>query len=354
MRRLAWLLAPALAGVCAAPAWGADGAREASGRPQLNIGGFTDFDFRSTDTQASGATSGFNNGQFVLHLTSTLSDRFSFFGEISMSAHDDHYSSEIERSIIKFRADDHLGVSLGRFHTPINWWNTAFHHGQWLQTTVGRPEMTRFGGSFIPVHFVGAVAQGVVPMLDAAFNYDPGLGNGRADTLSRAGDAGDATNNRAVFGAIAVRPNALYPLEVGGGIYRDLAHRPTGRSFDENIAAAHLVWPSETPEVLAEVAYVRHEDRESGAAYGSQGHYVQLAYRLPWAGALFKPYVREERLRIDGADPVFAAIPSVSVYIAGVRYDASAFVALKAEFKRMDFDTRDDVDALQLQISCTF
>lgn len=45
----------------------------------------------------------------MLHLTSTLSDRFSFFGEISMSAHDDHYSSEIERSIIKFRAEASSG-----------------------------------------------------------------------------------------------------------------------------------------------------------------------------------------------------------------------------------------------------
>ena len=30
---------------------------------------------------------------------------------------------------------------------------------QWLQTTIDRPEMIRFGGRFQPVHFVGMLAE---------------------------------------------------------------------------------------------------------------------------------------------------------------------------------------------------
>jgi hypothetical protein len=322
--------------------------------PNVLIGGFTDFDFQANDQQTSGATSGFHTGQFVLHMTSTLSSRFSFFGEVSWTAHDAGYTTEIERSIIKFQANNYLGLSFGRYHTPINWWNTAFHHGQWLQTTVDRPEMARFGGTFIPVHFVGTVAEGVVPMLGADFNYEAGVGNGRADTLSRDGDAGDATNNRAWFTTLAIRPNALIPLDVGGGFYQDLAHRPDGRNFNEDISAAHAVWPSETPEVLAEIAYVRHRDTASGALYENWGDYVQVAYRLPWVGAHFKPYARAEQLRIADGDPVFATIAPVKELTAGMRYDAADFVALKAEFRRMDFEKGPDVNALQLQISCTF
>ena len=323
-------------------------------QPLLHLAGFSDFDFLASNRKSSGATSGFRNGQFVLHLTSTLSPRFSFFGEVSFSAHATEYSVEIERSILKYRANDYLGLSFGRYHTPINWWNTAFHHGQWLQTTVDRPEMTRFGGSFIPVHFVGAVAQGVAPLLGSDLNYEAGVGNGRADSLSRAGDSGDANNNRAWFGVLAIRPNALYPLDVGGGFYRDQVARPDGRSHREEIASLHAVWTKETPEILAETAHVHHQDTATGASHGNWASYVQLGYRLPWWSAHLKPYGRAEWLRIDDNDRVFSSLADLDKYTGGVRWDVAEFVAFKVEGQRMDFKKGPDVTTLLLQVSCTF
>ena len=73
------------------------------------------------------------------------------------------FNAEVERMILRFDHSDRLKVSFGRYHTPINYWNTAFHHGQWLQTTITRPEMIQFGGRFLPVHFVGALVEGGVP-----------------------------------------------------------------------------------------------------------------------------------------------------------------------------------------------
>src|SRR5437016_10332757 len=35
------------------------------------------------------------------------------------------FNAEIERSIISYNYNDHLRVSFGRYHTPINYWNTA-------------------------------------------------------------------------------------------------------------------------------------------------------------------------------------------------------------------------------------
>ena len=355
MNRVSWLLSLALATLCAASNALADGAPPPPEHPVLRVAGFSDFNFQATDKKSPGATSGFRNGQFVLHLTSTLSNRFSFFGELSYSARDAGYVTEIERSIVKFQASNLLALSFGRYHTPINWWNTAFHHGQWLQTSVDRPEMARFGGSFIPVHFVGAVAEGVTPLLGSDLNYEAGVGNGRSDTLlARAGDAGDATNNRAWFGTLAFHPNSLYPLDVGGGYYRDQERRPNGRTFREDIAAAHAVWTKENPEVLAEFALVRHRDIVSGTSFTNRAHYVQIAYRLPWDHANLKPYARAERLRIDGGDPLFSTIATVDEFTGGIRWDAADFVAMKAEYRKMDFTKGPDVSALFLQISCTF
>ncbi len=48
------------------------------------------------------------------------------------------FNVEVERSIIRYEQNDFFKVSFGRYHTPINYWNTQFHHGSWLQTTAGR------------------------------------------------------------------------------------------------------------------------------------------------------------------------------------------------------------------------
>src|SRR3984893_2937027 len=55
--------------------------------PSTHIAGFSDIDFSATDKR--GSHSGFNEGQFVLHLNSALSSKVSFFGELSLTARSD-------------------------------------------------------------------------------------------------------------------------------------------------------------------------------------------------------------------------------------------------------------------------
>ena len=101
--------------------------------PSTHIAGFSDIDFAATDKP--GSHSGFNEGQFVLHLNSALSSKVSFFGELSMTARVDAgtgtppatgFNFEVERSIIQFQENDYFKVSFGRYHTPINYWNETF------------------------------------------------------------------------------------------------------------------------------------------------------------------------------------------------------------------------------------
>src|SRR2546425_13004144 len=97
------------------------------------------------------------------------------------------FNLEIERTILRYDFSDLLKLSAGRYHTPISYWNTAFHHGQWLQTTANRPEMIKFGGFFLPVHFVGILAEGAVAPRSLGLHYDGGGGNGRGAPVSLAG-----------------------------------------------------------------------------------------------------------------------------------------------------------------------
>ena len=104
---------------------------------------------------------------------------------------------EVERLVVRYDANDRFKVSFGRYHTPINYWNTAFHHGQWLQTTISRPEMTQFGGSFIPVHFIGTLVEGEVPAGGLNLNYNGGIGNGRGQKRRSVPFQGSSCRDRA-------------------------------------------------------------------------------------------------------------------------------------------------------------
>jgi len=309
--------------------------------PAMKIAGFSDFNFSSTNQR--GTRSGFTEGQFILHTTTALSSKVNVFGEVSFSARGDAgtgtppatgFNAEVERLVIRFDQSDFFKVSFGRYHTPINWWNNNYHHGQWLQTTVSRPEMTQFGGRFIPVHFVGGLVEGAVPAGGLNLNYNVGLGNGRGSVISRGGDAGDNNNNRAVLLNLFVKPNRFYGLQAGGSVYKDKVTLGP-RNFDEWITSGHIVWAKENPEVIAEFANVRHSENGRPVAFNSQAWYVQMGYRLPWGQQQWKPYYRFEYIHVHGADPVFTTLPSLAGSVAGIRYDLTSFAAFKLEYRNL-------------------
>jgi hypothetical protein len=308
--------------------------------PSLHLSGFADVDFAAQDT--SEGPRGFSEGQFVLHLASALSPRVNFFGEISLTPRADAgtgspaapgFNAEVERVIIRFDHSDRLKVSFGRYHTPINWWNTAFHHGQWLQTTVSRPEMVQFGGKFLPVHFVGALAEGALRADGWNLNYQAGIGNGRGNVISRGGDAGDNNAHPAVVLNLFVKPDRVFPLQVGGSVYFDRVSAAGRPEFDERITAAHAVWQREDPELVAEIADVRHEMVGGAQTTANLAYYIQAAYRLPSSAHLWKPYFRFEHVEIDAADPVFVGVPDLDGSTLGVRFDISTYAAIKSEIR---------------------
>jgi hypothetical protein len=308
--------------------------------PTFHLAGFGDFNYAAT--RHLEGPRGFSDGQFVLHMTSELSPRVTFFGELSFSARGDAgtgspaatgFNAEVERMILRFDRNDQLKLSFGRYHTPINWWNTAFHHGQWLQTTIARPEMIQFGGRFLPVHFVGALVEGSVPAGGWNINYKGGIGNGRSSVISRGGDAGDVNGKRAWLVNGFSKPDRAFGLEFGGSVYVDTITLANAREFDERIYSGHAVWQHEDPEVIAEVAAVRHQETGGGPITWNRAYYVQAAYRLPMFDRLWKPYYRFEHIGLDEGDVVFQGVPPLDGSTVGVRYDASQFAAVKGEVR---------------------
>lgn len=341
--------------------------------PSLRINGFSDFNFAASDLHAPATgfsqqsylrpQSGFQEGQFILQFSSALSPRVSFFSELSLTARPDAgqgvqpatgFNAEVERAIIRFDQSDYLKISFGRYHTPINYWNTAFHHGTWLETTISRPEMTAFGGSFIPVHFVGALAEGAIPAGGLNLNYDLGAGNGRSSIISRGGDFGDINNNRALLANAFIRPDAFYALQVGGSVYRDEINPLVGPISREWIESGHIVLHQETPELIAEFANVSHRAVYSSETSNSQAWYVQTAYRLPWNRKMWKPYYRFEYMHVPHSDVLFRNVPTFYASTVGVRYDITSFAAFKLEYRHYIRRDLPNINGAFSQVSFTF
>ena len=304
--------------------------------PSLQIRGFGDVDFSATDQK--GTSSGFNLGQFVLHFASPLSAKVSYFGEVSFTAEPSTYDVSVERSIVRYDYNDSFKMSFGKYHTPIGYWNDTFHHGAWLQTTISRPEMVKFGGTFTPVHFVGVLAEGSIPSGGLGLAYSAGIGNGRSSLLSKASDSGDINDNRAWVATLFAKPSQLYGLQFGGTAYHDKLTPLPGQNFDEWISSAHLVWTKEKPEFLSEFSNVYHRDLQTLRSYNSQAFYVQLAYRLPWQQNKWKPYYRFEYIHRPNTEPVWDITGTASVLdlvgsTVGVRYDITNYAAFKGEYR---------------------
>jgi hypothetical protein len=343
--------------------------------PSLKISGFSDFDFSATTLHGPsggfgaqtllGAHSGFEEGQFILHLSSALSPRVSVFGEVSLTARSDAgtgtpaapgFNVELERMIIRYDWNDYFKISFGRYHTPINYWNTEYHHGQWLQTSISRPEMIQFGSSFMPVHFVGALVEGAVPAGGLNLNYNLGLGNGRGAVISRAGDFGDVNNDRAWLANLFVKPDFMDGLRVGGSVYRDeINQAASGQVAREWIQSGHIVWEKETPEVIAEFANVNHQPLNGRVASNSQALYIQTAYRLPQFEKRWKPYYRFEYTHVPQSDLIFKGlVPSFKGSSVGLRYDITTFAAFKFEYRHYIRPLLPSINGVFVQTSFTF
>lgn len=292
--------------------------------------GFGDIDYISNDSSSPG---GFAIGQVVGHISASVADRLNVFGELSATAHDSNYTVEVERVIARYDFNNDFSISAGRYHTPIGYWNTAYHHGAWLQTTVGRPEVVRFGSPLVPIHFVGLLFEGDIPASDHAVGYSFGVGNGRHSNIARAGDAGDINSNRAWTATLKWKPSSVNGIDTGISVYSDHVDPAGGVEVDEKIYSLHFALERETPEVIVEFIHADHDATSGLASGGMNAYYAQVAYRLKGRREI-KPYVRVENTEIDDSDPLLSpANPDYKAAIAGVRYDFASSAALKFEYR---------------------
>ena len=100
--------------------------------PSLSFHGFGDISY-IWDNEDGERRNSFALGQLDFFVTSKLSDDLTLLSETVIEADSmNNFVIEIERLLLQWRPSDYFNVDIGRYHTAVGYYNTAFHHGAWF------------------------------------------------------------------------------------------------------------------------------------------------------------------------------------------------------------------------------
>jgi hypothetical protein len=321
--------------------------------PTMQFRGFSDVSYKASDF--ADGTNTFALGQMTLFITSNLSSRVDVVAEPVLEADERNaFNFELERLLVQFTANEHFKVSVGRYHTAIGWYNTAYHHSAWLQTAIGRPFLFEFEdeGGVLPIHNVGVSMTGQIPSGRLRLRYVAEVGNGRASRTrldEPTQNVRDENNGKSVNAAILARPDWARGLQLGFSAYHDRLVPLGSPKVDETILATHAVYQTSGLEWLNEVVVIRHAADGAAEASTSTGFYTQLSKQF---GRL-RPYVRYQYLNVPDTDVMFPDIGRMSGPSVGLRYDLNQFSAFKLQYDYVDRRSN-GLNAVATQLSFVF
>lgn len=339
------------------------GDHQFAGIPKLKINGFGDMGF-SLSTEKDAHSKAFMLGEISLFMTSEISERVSFLGELVFYPFSTvpRYVLEWQRVSLRYALSDHFNITIGRMHTALGFWNHAYHHGSWLQTTIFRPEIYRFeyNNGLLPVHTIGIEFSGAQAFHPVDVEYRLGVVNGRAKDIQSVHNFNDENDSKAVSALVNVKPHLFEGLQIGANVYIDRIPpnpNPAGGApvrndqIDERIVGGHLVYLEQGVELLGEIFKIYHYDRASGNDFGTVGYYVQGGYKIEkWT-----PYYRFDFINLAEGDPFFIPLQTdISKHTLGARWDILTWNALKLEYGRIHRPDLEREQSLNINSSFAF
>ena len=310
----------------------------------LPMHGFTDVGYVGSKIKnPDGRNSGFTLGNLDFYLTPQFGNNVKSLMELNFEwASDGSLTTDLERMQLGYTYNDELTVWVGRFHTPYGYWNTAFHHGAQLQTSVLRPRMIAFEdqGGILSAHSVGMWATGQTRAGDGKLGYDAYIANG---SRIQAGIVDfnavrDDNSNKMVGGNLNYRfGGAADGLVLGLHGYNEVvsAYDANGlfqSSSKVNMYGGYGFYDANDWEIISEY-YGFHNNNLTGVAgnHSSWAGFLQVG-KLLWGNTT--PYARWEKAQLSATDNYFAAMTNGSSYtrgVLGVRYDLSPKTAVKVD-----------------------
>jgi hypothetical protein len=299
-------------------------------KTSLNIRGFGDFGLYGGNQK--GQTTSFSIGQTDLFITSNLSERFKFLTELVFEVHQDNaFRAVLERVLLDYSLNDYFNLSVGRYHTAIGYYNTAYHNATWFQTATERPFIFQYEdeGGIMPIHMVGLEASGQIPSGRWGLHYVAEVGNGRtSDPLAEpVQNYVDENGHKAVNLAVFARPDTIPGLQVGFSAYKDVISLPSLPKINETITDAYVVLTRPKFEWLNEALMIRHASAGEHV-YETPAFYSQISERF----GLYRPYFRYQYVNASSQEPLFPQVGLRTGPSVGIRFDPTGSVALKLQY----------------------
>ncbi|MFZ1006475.1 MAG: hypothetical protein WAN65_06550 [Candidatus Sulfotelmatobacter sp.] len=326
--------------------------------PRLKLNFFGDLGYQTGHYY--GATNAFEMSEFDMFATARISDKVSLLGEVLFTASaDNSIDLDIERLYLKYRHNDYFAATIGRIHTDIGYYNTAFNRGDYFQTTIGRPAMYEFDdqGGFMPMQDLGVVIDGKIPSGKLGLNYVFEVTNGRAYGINvePAQNSTDGNNSKAVNVNISAKPEWGHGLDLGFSVRHDYLSDVNNLHISETIPVMYVVFNNSKYEFLNEATLIRHA-MPGGPVFHTSGFYTQFSRGF----GRYRPYFRYSYVNAPENDPIYgnpAEMPEVGRIngpTVGIRYDFTDHSAFKLEYEREGTDGEKSTNGLDAQFAFTF
>jgi hypothetical protein len=285
---------------------------------------------------------GFNGGTLDIYLTPQFSDRTKGLIEFAVEyGQDGKAALDLERLQLGYTVNDAVTLWAGRFHTPMGIWNTAYHHGANLQTSIFRPRFIDFEdkGGVVPAHSVGVWASGKTALAGGKLGYDVYVANGPSigdRTLDFRAHNDDNSNKMLGLNFAYLPGGALAGLTVGVHAFGstvntyDLAGAQLN-STKLRMMGAYAGYEENDWEAIAEYYRFSNSDAAGGGSRTSNAWFAQVGKTF---GKL-TPFVRFEDAALNANDNYFRSQESGRAYrraSVGLRYALDAKSSFKAEF----------------------
>jgi hypothetical protein len=344
----------------------------------LPLHGFFDAGYTRSNNNGPGYDrSGFRLGAFSIYLTPQLSDRIKGLVELAFEyGNSGELATDLERLQLGYVVTDNITLWAGRFHTPYGYWNTAFHHGAQIQTSITRPRIIAFEdqGGILPAHTVGAWATGKFDTGLGRVNYDVYAGNSSSlvDGTLNFNASGFDNQSPSVGFNVGISPRAVPGLTVGlHGLQHQVNSYIGGGGgsggilngqIDMQALGAYAFYESDRWEVIAEYYQFNNTDLLGAAGTNaSSAGFVQGGYQFKdrWTG-----FARYEKASLNQNDPYFNLMnlgatqygSSYKQHTVGLRYDLDPRTALKLQLEQIvdEGNASRSVNWLRAQYSVRF
>lgn len=251
-------------------------------------------------------------------------------------------NGEIARLQAGWRFAPQTTLWAGRFHNPQGYWNTQYHHGTYLQTSISRPGIERFDdeGGVLPSHFIGLQLDGTRNIgAEGGLRYEAALGAGGVIDDEGLESPAFFMPQRSSKPTASLR--ATYTPVEGGpvsfGAFLGRNELPTDdlavREITQTVYGAFGTLDFERGRLIGAVTALYNELETTGTDTSGRfaNAYLQAEYQATptWTG-----YGRIENSSGADNDPYLTLFPRYikNQHVAGLRWDMYAKQALKLEY----------------------